>query len=424
MLRFGQRYWVYFFPIVFLVYVLLSAYQIDFRAFYVAARSVLLDLDPYLNPVTQHPELYAAVNAENAVASGFIYPPLAALLLLPFGLFDYSTAKILFGVVVLVSLMGLCYGLTQGDRKDQDQTALIPGEAFLFITCSFPLLATFERGQIDLVVVLLTWLSFDAYYRRKNLPFSAFILGIATCIKIFPAVVLIYYFSKKQFKLFFASIASILILFFLPLLCFKSSVYQHFFQFVLPKVFGPITSPIPVDVYGQSVVNNVVKAIEGNGLLASQDFANGFMNPLLQNNTIGCFITGLILIAILIKVTQKKEISYQIYAIFTTINFFNPRAWIMGLVWYIPLFLHLYPNAKTTTQKGILLLPLMMPPFTNLNGFLAYAIAIGFAFIPPFTPMPHPVSESRWRWQSLCLSRKLPGTGIATNQSLILNSHF
>ncbi|MBC7516678.1 MAG: DUF2029 domain-containing protein [Alkalinema sp. FL-bin-369] len=401
MLRFGQRYWVYFFPIVFLVYVMLSAYQIDFRAFYVAARSVLLELDPYLNPVTQHPELYAAINAENAVASGFIYPPLAALFLLPFGLFDYPTAKILFGVVVIVSLISLCYGLTQGDRKDptqdpiQDQTSMIPGEAFLFITCSFPLLATFERGQIDLLVVLLTWLSFDAYYRRKNIPFSAFILGIATCIKIFPAVVLIYYLGKKQFKLFFASIASIVILFFLPLLCFKVSVYQHFFQFVLPKVFGTITHPIPVDVHGQSVVNNVVKAIEGNGMLASQDFANGFMNPLLQNNTIGCFITGLILIAILLKVTQKKEISYQIYAIFTTINFFNPRAWIMGLVWYIPLFLHLYPNAKTTSQKGILLLPLMMPPFTNLNGFLAYAIAIGFAFIPPFMPMSHPFSKPR-----------------------------
>ena len=399
MLRFGQRYWAYFFPIVFLVYVLLSAYQIDFRAFYVAARSVMLDLDPYLNPVTQHPELYAAINAENDVASGFIYPPLAALLLLPFGLFDYPTAKILFGVVILISLMGLCYGLTQSDRKPQDPTQdkkpIIPGEAFLFVSCSFPLLATFERGQIDLVVVLLTWLSFDSYDRRKNLPFSAFILGIATCIKIFPAVVLIYYLSKKQFKLFFASIASILILFFLPLLCFKVSVYQHFFQFVLPKVFGTITSPIPVDVHGQGVINNVVNAIEGNGLLANQDFANGFMNPLLQNNTIGCLIIGLVLISILLKVTQKKESSYQIYAILTTINFFNPRAWIMGLVWYIPLFLHLYPNAKTTTQKGILLLPLMMPPFTNLNGFLAYAIALTFAFTPPFTPISHPSPNSQ-----------------------------
>ncbi len=381
MLRFGQRYWVYFFPIVFLVYVLLSAYQIDFRAFYVAARSVILDLDPYLNPVAQHPELYAAINADNAAASGFIYPPLAALLFLPLGLVAYPTAKILFGLVILMSLISLCYALTQTDRH----TPEIPGEAFLFISASFPLMATFERGQVDIVVVLLTWLAFDAYYRRKNIPFSAFILGIATCLKIFPIVVLLYYLAQKQFKIFFASIASIITLFILPIICFKPIIYQHFFQFILPKFFGPLGNGLPVEVHGQSVVNNVVNAIEGNGLLASQDFANGFMNPLLQNNTIGCLITGLILFGILLKTTRKKDTQYQFYAILTTINFFNPRAWIMGLVWYIPLFLHLYPTAKTTTQKGILLLPLMMPPFTNLNGFLAYAIAIGFSFIPPFT---------------------------------------
>ncbi len=381
MRRFVQQYWMYFFPIVFLVYVLLSAYQIDFRAFYVAARSVILDLDPYLNPVAQHPELYAAINADNAAASGFIYPPLAALLFLPFGLVAYPTAKILFGLVILVSLISLCYLLTQTDRTPDRHSPEIPGEAFLFITCSFPLMATFERGQVDIVVVLLTWLAFDAYYRRKNIPFSAFILGIATCLKIFPIVVLLYYLAKKQFKIFFASIASIITLFCLPLLYFKPIIYQHFFQFIMPKFFGQLGNGLPVEVHGQSVVNNVVNAIEGNGLLASQDFANGFMNPLLQNNTIGCLITGLILFTILIQITRKKDIKYQFYAILTTINFFNPRAWIMGMVWYIPLFLHLYPNAKTTTQKGILLLPLMMPPFTNLNGFLAYAIAIGFTFI-------------------------------------------
>jgi Glycosyltransferase family 87 len=387
MRRFGQQYWIYFFPIVFLVYVLLSAYQIDFRAFYVAARSVMLDLDPYLNPVAQHPELYAAINADNAAASGFIYPPLAALLFLPFGLVAYPTAKILFGLVILVSLISLCYLLTQPDRSPDrspdGNTSEIPGEAFLFITCSFPLMATFERGQVDIVVVLLTWLAFDAYYRRKNIPFSAFILGIATCLKIFPIVVLLYYLAKKQFKIFFASIVSIIILFSLPILCFKPVIYQHFFQFILPKFFGQLGNGLPVEIHGQRVVNNVVNAIEGNGLLASQDFANGFMNPLLQNNTIGCLITGLILFSILMQITRKKEIKYQFYAILTTINFFNPRAWIMGMVWYIPLFLHLYPTTKNTTQKGLLLLPLMMPPFTNLNGFLAYGIAIAFTFIQP-----------------------------------------
>jgi Glycosyltransferase family 87 len=366
--------WIYFLPIGFLVYTLLSAYQIDFRAFYVAARSVLLNVDPYLNPVTQFPELYAAINAENAVASGFIYPPFAALLFLPLGLLTYPTAKIVFSALILASLIALClmFAKTRDDRR------ILPGEAFLFVTCSFPVLATFERGQIDILLVLMTWLSFQLY-RSQQLVRSALLLGFAVCIKIFPALLIIYYLIKRQFKIASYAIASTILLFVLPLLYFKPSVYLHFFQFILPTVFGKMTSTEPIVTHGQAVVNNVVQAIEGNGLFASQDFANGYMNPLLQNNTIGCFIVGLILLIILLQVTKRSNPLYQFYAVLNVINFINPRAWIMGLVWYIPLFLHLYPIVKTNRDRLFILLPLFMPPFTNLNGFLAYAVAIGFA---------------------------------------------
>lgn len=371
-----SNFFIYFLPVVFLVYTLLSAYQIDFRAFYVAARSVLLNLDPYLNPVTQFPELYAAVNAEDAIASGFIYPPLAALLFLPLGFFSYSTAKILFSALILISLITLCllFIRTRSDRR------WTPGESFLFITCSFPLLATFERGQIDIVLVLLTWLSFQLY-RSQKLIQSALLLGLAICIKIFPAIGIVYYLIKRQFKIAAYSIASTLFFFCLPLFYFKSSVYLHFFQFILPTFFGKISSSETITTHGQRVVNNVVQAIEGNGLFASQDFANGYMNPLLQNNTIGCLIVGSILLVILLRVTKRSSLLYQFYAVLNVINFINPRAWIMGLVWYIPLFLHLYPIVKTNRDRFFILLPLFMPPFTNLNGFLAYAVAIGFAKI-------------------------------------------
>jgi hypothetical protein len=39
----------------------------------------------------------------------------------------------------------------------------------------------------------------------------------------------------------------------------------------------------------------------------------------------------------------------------------------------------LYPMVKTNRDRFFILLPLFMPPVTNLNGFLAYAVAIGFA---------------------------------------------
>lgn len=59
------------------------------------------------------------------------------------------------------------------------------------------------------------------------------------------------------------------------------------------------------------------------------------------------------------------------------INVFNPLAWIMGLVWYLPLFFVVYPRASRWGRL-LLLLPLFVPPFLNANAALAYVIALVF----------------------------------------------
>ena len=69
-----------------LVYLALQSFQIDFRAVDLAGKSVLLGLDPYLNPVGARPEFYAPINAENFAYLAFRYPPLAALLFAPLSL--------------------------------------------------------------------------------------------------------------------------------------------------------------------------------------------------------------------------------------------------------------------------------------------------------------------------------------------------
>jgi hypothetical protein len=60
------------------------------------------------------------------------------------------------------------------------------------------------------------------------------------------------------------------------------------------------------------------------------------------------------------------------------INLYNPVAWIMGLVWYLPLFLYLYPSLRKGSQM-LILLPLFLPPFLNSNAILAYLIALTLA---------------------------------------------
>ncbi|MFM7324790.1 MAG: hypothetical protein ACKO4L_07630, partial [Nodosilinea sp.] len=104
-------------------------------------------------------------------------------------------------------------------------------------------------------------------------------------------------------------------------------------------------------------------------------FVNGFMNPLLSSHTGGAVVAGAIATIILLWATRKSPGDLQFYAFLTVINLYNPVAWIMGLVWYLPLFLYQYPSLRKGGQV-LLLLPLFLPPFLNSNAILAYLIAL------------------------------------------------
>ncbi len=373
MVRFCKEYLIYFFPILFLIYIILESYQIDFRAFYLAGKSVLYHLDPYLNHVSLFPEFYGPVNSNNAPTSGLVYPPFAALIFTPLACFSYPIAKIVFSIFIIFMLFLLCFHFVKQSKF------IIQGEAILFIICSFPVITTFERGQIDILIVCLTVFSFYLYNRHKLIFPSSLLLATAICIKIFPIFTLIYYLYKKEFKLIIYTFVGTFLLFIAPLIYFNPTVYLHFFQVMLPNLFGHISNSVPINTHGQDVINNIVISNEISGLIASRNISNGYMNPLLKNNTIGALIFGLLSTVLMLISSKKKaaDANYQFYAILNTINLFNPRAWIMGLVWYIPFFLFLY-NKVTKLGRILILLPLFVPPFTNINAFLAYVVSLLF----------------------------------------------
>ena len=53
----------------------------------------------------------------------------------------------------------------------------------------------------------------------------------------------------------------------------------------------------------------------------------------------------------------------------------NPIAWIMGLFWYVPLFIFSYDKVKPSL-KFLITLPLILPPFLNISGYLAAIISL------------------------------------------------
>ncbi|MFE4105647.1 glycosyltransferase family 87 protein [Almyronema epifaneia] len=371
---FLNNYSLYFLPLVFSIALAFETYQFDFRTSYVAGKAVLYHLDPYINHVSNFPEFYSPVNAGVQASSGLRYPPLAAILYAPFAFFPYEVAKIIFTVVILLFFGLICFELVKNNRFS------LKGEAILFAACSFPIIASVERGQIDLVVLYLTLLSF--FCQQKGQSFrAAFCLALAANIKIIPLGVLIYYGLRKQFSFIAQALVSTAILFLLPLPLFGLSVYRHFLSRIFPGIFAEITSPTPINLHGQRIFKNIVESVDSPNLRLGHDFVHGFMNPLLKNSSSGAILCGLILTILFFIAAWKSDKSYQFFGFINTLNLFNPKAWIMGLVWHLPLCFYLY-NQVNNRGKFLLLLPLFLPPFLNASAILAYVVSIIFALTP------------------------------------------
>lgn len=377
--RFLKRYGIFFAPALCIVFLVAQSYQMDFRSFYVAGRSVVLGLNPYLNPVTDFPELFGAGNAGDSPASGFRYPPLAALLLMPLGLIpSYEVARIIFSLLMLVCFGGVCY-LIARHLKFQ-----LSGVAIVFALCSFPVLALFERGQIDILLVLMLLGAFLLQQEAgtKSFPrlLAALLLALATQIKVFPGFLLIYFlWVKRDWRFGLYTLGCLLLLGLGAYAYFGSEVYGSFLQRSLPTVFGGITMDQPVNVHDQQVVYHyIVLALQGNNKIFAQDFVNGRMNPLFFNRALGALIFGLVSLVGMLFVTRRQPADLRFFKALTTINLLNALAWVMGVVWYIPLFLALYDRVGTR-GKALLLLPLFLPPLTLVNAY--GAALIGFLMV-------------------------------------------
>lgn len=394
--RFLRDYFPYLMPSAILIYIVLESYQIDFRPYYVAGRSVLLGLDPYLNPVGLHPELYVPVNAEDRPWSGFIYPPFASLLFVPFALLPYGTAKVVYSALILLCLWFLFFQILR-HRSPQSEAPSIHPVGLVLALCSFPSFASFERGQIDILVCCLTVSAFYLAPLRSSVPltspedlpekqasdrshpwFAGLLLAIACGTKIFPFVALIYYAVKRQWQVLLATGSALVVLILAPMAYFGTEPYLNFAKRTFPEILGNIQNPFPVSTYGQTVVNRVVQAIEGNHLRVTHDFVHGYMNPFLRSKPFLALFVGAIAFGVLYFYLRRREPEAQFFSLLNTIHVFNPQTWIMGLVWYFPFFLVSFDRA-TTLGKWLLVLPILFPPFTNANGMLAYAVTLAFA---------------------------------------------
>src|SRR5450631_1498073 len=144
----------------------LHSLQQDFAAYWIAATARRLGLDPYVNHVgsANAPTLWDGVALFRH--SRFLYPPLVADLFRPLASLPYLAAKGLFTAAMLGAWIGA--GLLVSDRGRPEAWR---GRAAFFLASAlfFPFYRHLERGQIDLLILLLLTIA----WRERERPWLA-----------------------------------------------------------------------------------------------------------------------------------------------------------------------------------------------------------------------------------------------------------
>ncbi|MFZ9736670.1 MAG: hypothetical protein ACO3EZ_01510 [Prochlorotrichaceae cyanobacterium] len=78
---------------------------------------------------------------------------------------------------------------------------------------------------------------------------------------------------------------------------------------------------------------------------------------------------------LLLALNPRQSKTLKFFQCLTCLNILNPRSWLMGLVWYFPLFYYLFDRFDPKL-KIFLFLPLFLPPSLELNAYFSVAVAL------------------------------------------------
>ncbi len=366
-----DKYIIALSPIFLIFYISNETYAIDYRAFYLAGKSVLNNLNPYLNHISLSSDFYGPINSELSKFSGWKYPPLASYIFTPFATLPYELSKNIFNLFSLLSISLVTFFIIKKRVFHLNPYSLI------IVGISFPFLATISRGQVEILIVCLALISLY-FYKKDKIFLSAALIAIMGFIKVFPLLLSFAFIKSFRNKKFFIYlISSLLILYILNLTLCPLEWRQTFIERIMipwNKMPSGDLKELPNNL-GIIKDSMMVRTSDARNLFHSHFFVFGFANPLLSNNLFLSGTIGIIGALICLFKYTKYSTSLCFFTIMNWINIINPISWIMGLFWYVPLFIFSYEKIKPSL-KIIIALPLILPPFLNISGYLAAIISL------------------------------------------------
>lgn len=212
----------------------------DFVVYNEAAKMLFAGLNPYAGLITR--------------TFPFNYPPTSLLFLWPLGFLDYQTANVIWNVLsmlsILVSIWLVC-------KIGQIEKIWLGPLALLFTFFFFPTKFNLGNGQINAFLLLFCVLSLYFYQKsRKN--FSAFWLALATGIKFAPAIFILYFVIRRDWRQVFRFFSFLFSLVGFSFWLIPAAYQLVYFRDILPLSF---TSAAKDWYYNQSLWGFLARSV-------------------------------------------------------------------------------------------------------------------------------------------------------------------
>lgn len=205
----------------------------DFVVYFEAAKMFLAGLNPYVGLITR--------------TFPFNYPPTSLLFLWPLGFLDFNTASILWNILSTVSILVSVWLILKLTKHFSILKFILCSLAFTVFF--FPVKFNIGNGQINNFLLLFCSLALYLYQTGQKKT-SAFFLALAISIKFAPAVFLLYFFIRQDYRQVKRVIGMLLALIGVSFLFIPASHQAIYFFNVLPMSF---TSAAKDWYYNQSL---------------------------------------------------------------------------------------------------------------------------------------------------------------------------
>lgn len=172
---------------------ILTSTPIDFLHYYLSSEGLLKGQNPYV-----FVPLHQLADGQTIL---FNYPPTALLIFWPLALIPVEISRLLWEMVILISLiLTVKYSFKILNLKSTNTLLFI---IFSLLFLSFPLRHTFGMGQVSILIGFFLVFSFYLFLKenKHSQLFGSFFLALAISLKGFPIIFLLYYLLKKRLRI-------------------------------------------------------------------------------------------------------------------------------------------------------------------------------------------------------------------------------